>query len=154
MARAPKKSRTPARPAARRLKAPAASRPTAAEKRLLALAQEIRHLPLPAALEALADAWAPGAPLPREVAQAWLRSRGGKTATLALAWAREQVRLSLQETVEALPPDRRGRVAAGADTLAWVLLAACEALAHEPPSAVADRMRALDELIGHAAATG
>jgi len=70
---------------------------------------------------------------------------------LALAWAREQVRLSLQEIVEATPKDQRGRIEATPDTLAWILLAGCEALAHEPASAVADRVRALLELIGHAA---
>ena len=129
----------------------ATPRPTPAEKRLLGLSREIARLPLVAALGKLAAAWAPGAPLLRDVAQAWMRSRGNKTSALALAWAREQVRLSLQEIVEATPKDQRGRIEATPDTLAWILLAGCEALAHEPASAVADRVRALLELIGHAA---
>jgi len=125
--------------------------PTPAEERLLGLARDIARLPLAAALEKLAAAWAPGAPLLRDVAEAWMRSRGNKTSALALAWAREQVRLSLQEIVEATPKDQRGRIEATPDTLAWILLAGCEALAHESASAAADRVRALVELIGHAA---
>ena len=88
-----------------------------------------------------------------DVAEAWIRGRSNKTAALALAWAREQVRLSLQEIIEAMPRNKRGRIEAMPDTLAWVLLAGCEAIAHEPPSAVADRVRALLELSGHAAPT-
>jgi hypothetical protein len=130
-----------------------APRPTPAERRLLGLAREIARLPLAAALERLAAAWAPGGPLLRDVAEAWVRSRSDKTSALALAWAREQVRLSLQEIIEEIPKDKRGRIEATPDTLAWVLLAGCEALAHEPPSAVADRVRALLELTGHAAPT-
>src|SRR5439155_1107717 len=75
----------------------AAPRPTPAEKRLLGLSREIARLPLAAALGKLASAWAPGGPLLYEVATAWTESRGNKTSALALAWAREQVRLSLQE---------------------------------------------------------
>jgi hypothetical protein len=128
-------------------------RPTPAEKRLLSLAREIARLPLAAALETLAAAWAPGGSLLQDVAEAWIRGRSDKTSALALAWAREQVRLSLQEIIEAMPKDKRGRIDAMPATLAWVLLAGCEALAHEPPSAVADRVRALLELSGHAAPT-
>ena len=125
--------------------------PTPAEQRLLGLAREIAGLPLSAALETLAAAWAPGGALLDDVATAWTASRGSKTSALALAWAREQVRLSLQEIIEATPKDKRGRIDATPHTLAWVLLAGCEALAHEPPSAVADRVHALLELTGHAA---
>jgi hypothetical protein len=152
MARARARSRK--RTAAARRPRAGGPRPTPAETRLLALAREIARLPLPAALEQLASAWAPNAPLPREVALAWLKSRGDKTAALALAWAREQVRLSLQEVVEATPRVRRGRIDVPPDTLAWILLAACVALAHEPPSAVSERAGALLELTGHGAATG
>src|SRR3989449_8097058 len=143
-----KRPRAPRRPT--RVATP---RPTPAEKRLLGLAREIARLPLAAALEKLAAAWAPGAPLRRDVAEAWMRSHGNKTSALALAWAREQVRLSLQEIIEAAPKDTRGHIEATPDTLAWILLAGCEALAHEPSSAVADRVRALLELIGHAVPT-
>lgn len=129
-------------------------RPTSAETRLLRLAREITGLPLAAALETLAAAWTPGAALPRDVAQAFLRSRGDKTSALALAWAREQVRLALEEIFAAAPKPGRGPVQAAPDTLAWLLLAACESIAHEPPSAVADRVRAILELSGLGATAG
>jgi hypothetical protein len=152
MPRARSKPRKP-KSAVRRAAA-AGPPPTPAEKRLLALSREIARLPLAAAIEKLASAWAPNAPLPGEVAKAWTRSRGDKTAALALAYAGEQVRLSLQEILQALPPDRRGPIGAAPETLAWILLAACEAIAHEPPSAVSDRVRTLLELTGHAASRG
>ena len=140
--------------AARRPKPAHTPRPTAAETLRLELARQITGLPVAAALETLAAASAPGAPLPREVARAFLKSRRDKTAALALAWAREQVRLALEETLAAAPKPRSARIEAGADTLAWLLLAACESLAHEPPSAVAERLSAILALSGHAAATG
>jgi hypothetical protein len=101
----------------------------------------------------LADAFAPTADLPREVYRAWVKSRREKTASLALSWAREQVRLSLEETI-ARAPRTRPALGLAPDTLAWLLLAACEAIAHEPPSAVADRVRTVLELSGHAAPGG
>jgi hypothetical protein len=146
----PKKRRT----RTRRARATAAPRPMPAETRLLALARDIARLPLPAAVEKLAAAWAPNAPLPGELAQAWTRSHGNKTAVLALAYAREQVRFSLQEIVETLPSAKRDRVVAVPETLAWIMLAACEALAHEAPSAVPDRVRAILDLSGYAASIG
>src|SRR2546429_2327775 len=146
-------ARRPPPGAPRRPKPVTAPRPTPAERRLLSLAREIARLPLAAALETLAAAWAPGGPLLHGVAEAWIRGRSNKTAALALAWAREQVRLSLQEIIEAMPRNKRGRIEAMPDTLAWVLLAGCEAIAHEPPSAVADRVRALLELSRHAPPT-
>lgn len=150
--RKPQRTRKPA--AARRPRPQRAPRPTSAETHLLGLAREITGLPLAAALQKVTAAWAPGAALPRHVAQAFVRSRGDKTAALALAWAREQVRLALEEGVAAAPKPARRRIEAGPDTLAWLLLAACEAVAHEPPSAVADRVRAILELSGHDATAG
>ena len=82
------------------------------------------------------------------VHRAWMAPRGDKTTTLALAWAREQLRLGLQGVIEATPPSARGTLTLPADTLAWLLLAACESLAHEPPSAAADRLRLLLQLTG------
>jgi hypothetical protein len=105
---------------------------------------------LPAAVRALAAAYAPDSELPATVHRAWLASRTDKTATLALAWAREQLRLGLQGVIEATPPSARGALALPAETLAWLLLAACESLAHEPPSAAADRLRLLLQLTGRA----
>jgi hypothetical protein len=154
MARSRKPQRKPQPAAARRPRPQRAPRPTPAEAHLLRLAREITGLPLAAAVEKLAAAWAPGAALPRDVAQAFLRSRGDKTSALALAWAREQVRLALAEIVAAAPKPGRGRIQAAPDTLAWLLLAACESIAHEPPSAVAERVSAILELSGHDATAG
>ena len=124
--------------------------PTRAETLLLTLAKDLAGAPLDRALRTIADAFAPGAELPREVFNAWIKTRREKTASLALSWAREQLRLSLEETIRHSP---RARTTLGLapDTLAWLLLAACEAIAHEPPSAVPDRVRAVLELSGHAA---
>jgi hypothetical protein len=98
------------------------------------------------AIRALADAYAPDGALPRAVAQAWLQSRGDKTAALALAFARENLRLALEEVLARAP---RGALPGSAETRAWLVLAACEAIAQEPREAAADRRRALLELSGH-----
>ncbi|MEX2148115.1 MAG: hypothetical protein WED01_14000 [Candidatus Rokuibacteriota bacterium] len=125
-----------------------------AERRLLALAQTLGAAAddpdvLSAALRILTSQYSAAAALPRAMCGAWLGSRKDKTAALALAWAREQVRLSLRDVLERAPA--RGALAMDADTLAWLLLAACEALAYEPDSAVADRVRVLFEITGAAA---
>ena len=130
--------------------APAPSATSEAETRLLALARELATPPLStdiaAALRTLAAAHAPDAPLPRAVARAWMKGREDKTAALALAWAREQVRLALEEILARAP--QRGALGAGVDTRAWLLLAAAESIAQEPSEAAADRLRALVELTG------
>ena len=92
-----------------------------------------------------------GRAAPRSV-QRLIKTRH-ESASLALSWAREQLRLSLEETITRSP---KGRPTLGLapDALAWLLLAACEAIAHEPPSAVADRVRTVLALSGHAAASG
>jgi hypothetical protein len=124
-----------------------------AETRLLELAGELAALPasdsIPAALRTLAAAYAPGAALPRATARAGLQSQGDKMAVLALAWARERVRLALEELLARSPA--RGALPGSAETRSWLILAACEALALEPPSAVPDRLRALLELNGYTA---
>lgn len=128
---------------------PAPPQPSEAEQRLLALARELSALDadaLPQALDLLAVAYGPEAPLPSALQRAWLAGRGNKTAVLALAWAREQVRLALEEILDAGPVGARAPLGGSAETRAWLVLAACEALAHEPPSAVADRVRTLAEL--------
>jgi hypothetical protein len=132
-------------------------KPTEAETVLLGLAREIGALgesadAVGAAVRVLASAYAPQAVTARAVHTGWLASRGDKTRALALAWAREQVRMALQDVIER--DRRRARVEAGAETRAWLLLAACESLAHEPPAAVADRVRALLALTGHAETDG
>jgi hypothetical protein len=130
-------------------------RPAAAEMLLLELAKElavlardaepVRALSMP--LQRLADAYGPSESLPHEVYRAWVRSRGDKTAALALSWAREQVRLGLQDVVERAK-GAKSRVELDSETFAWLLLAGCEAISQEPPSAVPDRVRALTQLIG------
>ena len=92
---------------------------------------------------ALGAAYAPDAALATALREDWLRARGDKTADLALAWAREQVRLALSEVLQHARAMRAMRVDGDVETLAWLWLAACEALAHEPPSAAADRAHAL-----------
>ncbi|HYS16811.1 MAG TPA: hypothetical protein VET45_07800 [Candidatus Binatia bacterium] len=136
--------------------------PTPAELRLLELAQELAALArdpggsqtLSAAVRKLAAAYGPSAPLPQEVFRAWAQSRSDKTSALALSWAREQVRLGLQEVVERTTRGARSRIEADAETLTWLLLAGCEAIAQEPPAAGADRLRALLQIIGHVPAAG
>ena len=130
-----------ARPDARR-----ETKPSEAERRLLDLARELsaRGADVSAALHLLAAAHAPDAPLPRAMAQARIRGGEDKTAGLALAWAREQVRLALEEILARAP--RRGALGATVETRAWLLLAAAESIAHEPPAAAADRLRALLDL--------
>jgi hypothetical protein len=128
-----------------------AVRPSDAERRLLALASEVTALskgdrPVAATLRMLAAAYAPGSALPRAVARAWLAARGDKTLTLALAWARENVRLVLEDVLARSAHE--GTLPGGADLRAWLILAACEAIAQEPPAAGADRLRALLELTG------
>jgi hypothetical protein len=124
-----------------------------AETRLLALAGELATLSPPGAvsgaLRTMAAAYAPGAPLPRAIARAWLGSQGDKNALLALAWARERVRLTLEELLTREPA--RGALPGSPETRARLNLAACEAIALEPPAAVADRLRALLELNGYTA---
>ena len=56
--------------------------------------------------------------------------------------------LALEERLIRAPA--RGAAAADPATRAWLLLAAAESIAHEPPAAVADRLRALLELTGQA----
>lgn len=152
MARARRRRRKPRKASKRRIRT-SVPRPTRAETLLLTLAKDLADMPLGGALRKLADAFTPGADLPREVFGAWIKSRREKTESLALSWAREQLRLSLEETI-ARSPRARPAVGLAPDTLAWLLLAACEAIAHEPPSAVADRVRAVLELSGHAAPSG
>jgi hypothetical protein len=137
------------RRARRRARTPALARPPGpAESALLSLARQLSALPpdasSAAALEILAGAHAPGAPLPRALATAWARARDDKTAALALAWAREQVRLALEEILAREP---RRPPLGDVGTVAWLLLAAVESIAHDLPAAATDRLRVLLDLI-------
>lgn len=69
------------------------------------------------------------------------------TRVLALAWAREQVRLAVGELLDRVGPSARVRRDVPTDTLAWLVVAACEALAREPAEAVPDRLTALTAFI-------
>jgi hypothetical protein len=128
-----------------------AIKPNDAERRLLALAREVETLgsdALPRAVRTLAAVYASDGELMSAVQRAWLGARGDKIRSLALAWAREQLRLALQEVIEATPPSARGSLPLPAESLSWLLLAACESLAYEPPAAATDRLRVLLELTG------
>jgi hypothetical protein len=135
----------------RRRHRPTAARPPTshAEGELLALARAVAEIDasgagaLDTALARLAEAYAPDAPLPRLLFTAWADRADDKTALLALAWAREQVRLALEELLARGAAARTARADVPPDVLAWVLLAACEAIALAPPDAAADRVRTL-----------
>jgi hypothetical protein len=85
--------------------------------------------------------------LPRRFYRSWLRTREDKTATLALAWAREQVRRGLGEILERERAQRRVRGDISSETVSWLILAACEAMAHEPLGASRDRIAMLLEFL-------
>jgi hypothetical protein len=116
-----------------------------AERRLLELARDIAALDgedvLDRALERLGpspDAHAG----PRPAAGAAAKSRA-----LALAWAREQARLALRDVLERAVAAGAARRDLDPDMLAWLLVAASEALAREPMEAVPDRRQALAEFV-------
>jgi hypothetical protein len=69
-----------------------------------------------------------------------------ESRSLALAWAREQLRVALEELLarQVAVVLRRDLPA---EDLAWFLLAGCEAIAHEPPGDADDRMDALLRLV-------
>jgi hypothetical protein len=118
---------------------------------LLALARELsarsaavtQAADVRATVDVLAAAYAPEAPLAIVLREDWLHGRGDKTAQLALAWAREQVRVAMVEVLQRARGAGLTRAEADVETLAWLWLAACEALAHEPATAVPDRVHAL-----------
>jgi hypothetical protein len=155
--RAPPKRRRPRR---RPATTPAAS---PAETALLALARALAASTPPdrpardaltSALTTLGTAFQAGAPLPRALAKARMGALGDKTRALALAWAREQLRLVLGELFDRAAAGGALRVGLATEPLAWVVLAACEALADEPPQAAPDRIRALEDWLTGARGDG
>ena len=94
-------------------------------------------------LEAIATAYAPASPLAHALRDEATAKRQDKAARLALAWAREQVRLAVVELLQRARAARRLRPDGDLDTLAWLCLAAGEALAHEPAEVTGDRLNAL-----------
>lgn len=129
-------------------------RPSPAEAGLLELAQALAaptgsggRDALAGALVLLEAAFEPGAPLPRLLAQAWLRTRGDKTGALALGWAREQVRRALADVVRGVRQGGDPGEQVPADAAAWLLLAAAEGESHEVGGSVSDRLSAVCGLL-------
>jgi hypothetical protein len=138
------RARGPVRPA----------RPSPAERRLLALAgavaESARHVGDPreawlAAVGTLITAHADDdrGPAGQRPVQ---RRATDKTRRLALAWAREQVRLAILEVLQRAAAAGVVRGDIGPDTLAWLVLVGTEALRQEPREAAADHARTLVEL--------
>lgn len=98
------------------------------------------HPPHPNWLDALLDRLA--APL----ADGRTR-RGDKGRALALAWAREQLRLAVADVFERATATGQVRADVDRDLLAWLVVAAAATLADEPPEAVPDRLKALREFL-------
>jgi hypothetical protein len=138
----------PPTPAPERRQAPPERRqaPRGEEARLLALAREL------ASLETAG--LAPGDRLRDAILRvtgdrvsAQPRTRAEKLRALALGWAREQVRLALQDIIGAAAAAGVARSDVEPDTLAWLLLAGADALMHESGDAAGDRLLALDQFI-------
>ena len=133
----------------KRRPAPPPARLGAGEARLLTLARDLTALIttatpsrlLDAALERLASGAGPMAKRPSAT------SRGDKTKALAAAWAHEQARLAMHEILE--HEARRGalRDDLSRPLLAWLLIAARDALAHESPDALDERVQALGRFL-------
>lgn len=146
----------PARSASGSLgRCPSIRRPSPAELGLLELARALAltatapegHQALARALALLEGAFSAGAPLPRQLAQAWLRTRGDKAAALALGWAREQVRRALAEVWLCAGRLSGLEEEVPADLAAWLLLAAAEAESHEVGGTVGDRLSVVYALL-------
>ena len=121
---------------------------------LLALARRIAELHatdgvarLEAALERLAAGYGEDGTATTALFETWITSHRAehreKTRELAVAWAREHIRLALQEILEQEVTAGRVRKDIDAQDLAWILLAGAEALAHEAPGDAPERIRLL-----------
>jgi hypothetical protein len=128
---------------------------------LLTLARELTEIPsrtsgpataLPTAIEHLARAWRPDGPLAALAFEAWSAARADKTRALALAFAREQVVLGLQEILEAAVKRGPRHENLAPDALAWLVTAGCESLAHGGDSP--ERIRILLSLCAPRGASG
>lgn len=122
-------------------------RPLEPERRLLRLASELTALGRAdrPPRDTLADALACFSAGLAEPAPA--TGRADKARRLALAWAREQVRLAFTEVLERATAAGAVRRDVPVAMLAWLVLAACETLAQEAPDAVPDRLAALAAFI-------
>jgi hypothetical protein len=123
-----------------------------AERGLLALAQRVsaiatEHDPvatsLRTAVEMLLTACIGTGPLGIALLDGWRAGRTDERAALALAWAREQLRLAIAELLARELAAERLRPDAPLDALAWTFLIAAEASVHELPGSATDRVDAL-----------
>lgn len=128
-----------------------------AERELLRLAREVaafgRQDPhdLGRALALVARACA-DATLTIARLAAWLEAQRDESRALALGWAREQLRLALEDLVTRETGAGRVRTDVSAATLSRLLLASCEAMVHEPPGELSERIEALLHVARPAAA--
>jgi hypothetical protein len=137
-ARAKRRRTTPARPRPDGARAPD-------ETRLLRLARDVSVLagsePVPAdVIDVLVDRLAAACAAPRA-------RRRDKTRVLALAWAREQLRLAVRDVLDRAADAGQARTDVDRDVVAWLVVAATDALAHDPPEALPDRARALAQFL-------
>jgi hypothetical protein len=145
----------PPTPAPERRQAPPERRQAPPERRQAPRGEEARLLALARELASLETAGlAPGDRLRDAILRvtgdrvsAQPRTRAEKLRALALGWAREQVRLALQDIIGAAAAAGVARSDVEPDTLAWLLLAGADALMHESGDAAGDRLLALDQFI-------
>jgi hypothetical protein len=155
--RGTRRRRAPASRSPAPLRRPAALSPL--EQRVLALAREVATIARTAddprtrrdrALARLAEAFESDGPLAELLVAAWRRARTDESLTLSLAWGREQLRASLHEILEAGAAAGVMRKEPTPAELAWIVLAACEAVSREAPGGgiitTADLLRALARL--------
>ena len=130
-----------------------------AERQLLALAGRLSTIAredeppatsLRAAVEALLTAYAADGALAAALIEARRLARTDKRAALALAWAREQARLAIEDVLAREAKADRVRAVGPLDALAWLVLVAAESLVHEPAGVAVDRAETLLALVGSA----
>jgi hypothetical protein len=137
----------------------AAPKPSDAERHLLALAARLSTVgaegdppvtPLGVTVKDLLGAHAADGALAEALIDARRVARADKRAALALAWAREQVRLAVEEVLAREAKAERLHPALPLDAVAWVLLVAAESLVHDPSGGALDRLDTLLALAGAA----
>jgi hypothetical protein len=105
---------------------------------------------LRAATEILFGAFSAGGALAPALLDAWRVARNDKRTALALAWAREQLRLAIADVIAREAKALRMTSDAPIDALAWALLVAAEACVHEAPGSPPERIDAALALVRHA----
>ena len=104
--------------------------------------------PVRLALGELLGAYAPEAPLASALLDARRVVRADKRAALALAWAREQVRLAVEDLLTREVKADRLRPSLPVEAIAWVVLVVAESLVNDLPGAAVDRGETLLALVG------